>query len=193
MVKLLTAISDSMAVSPDCVAFVLGGANTLVDDYARARAFVHPHTIIATNEAGRDYKGVLPHWVTLHTEKIETWHAERLEAGHGRVENFWTSNKEAPEYMNFRRVQSWDGSSGLLAVTVALSLGYNKVILCGVPLDKKACHYFDTKPWMDAPRYRHAWIAHRAEMEGKVKSMSGWTKLTLGEPDLEWINKDGYK
>lgn len=176
------------------VAFVLGGAKTLHEDWVAALKIAVPHTYIATNETGRDFNGHLPHWCTLHTEKITDWYRQRLEGRFTGVGQFWTSNiKTLPNNhilspKDFRHVQSWDGSSGLLAITVALALGYQKIILCGVPLDKKAGHYFSPDvPWMDGPRYRHAWIKHKGDMDGRVKSMSGWTQALLGAPTKEWV------
>lgn len=172
------------------VAFVLGGANCLHRDLRVAESLVSPSTIVATNNAGRDYPGELPHWVTLHTELMPAWIAERESAGLPPAQNFWTSNVKTipPEHERlYNRVESWDGSSGLLAITVALALGYDKIILCGVPLEKRAAHYDDDRPWDDAPRYRAAWSRHMHLMEGKVKSFSGWTWLKLGAPTEEWI------
>lgn len=168
------------------VAFVLGGANTLDGDLEKARAIAHPHTIIACNDAGADYPGFLPHFCTLHTEKAQEWYDKRKFP----IGQCWTSNtKTVPDEHKslYNHVDAWDGSSGLLCITVALHLGYEKVILCGVPLDKKANHYFDDAQWDDAPRYRRSWMKHKHLMEGKVKSFSGWTSLILGEPSSKWL------
>lgn len=173
------------------VAFVLGGANTLADDLIRANELVQPSTLIATNHAGRDFDGILPHWVTLHTELMPGWIAERSEKGYPDAEKFWTSNTKTipPEHAAlYNHVPTWDGSSGLLAITVAFHLGFEKIILCGVPLDKKACHYNDDQPWMDAPRYRGAWLKYMPHMLGRVKSFTGWTNLKFGEPTMEWLH-----
>ena len=173
------------------VAFVLGGANTFAEDLKRASSLTPPDTLIATNHAGRDLDGILPHWVTLHTEFMPGWVAERREKGFPDAEKFWTSNTKTipPEHaLLYNHVPTWDGSSGLLAITVALHLGYEKIILCGVPLDKKACHYDDDQHWMDAPRYRGAWLKYMPHMIGKVKSFTGWTNLKLGEPTNEWLH-----
>lgn len=178
------------------VAFILGGANTLESDFERAWELAgFPDTIIATNHAGRDFPGPLPlsHWVTLHTEKMPKWVAERREKGFPDAEQFWTSNTKTipPEHkLLYNHVPTWDGSSGLLAITVALHLGYAKIILCGVPLDKAAGHYDDPQPWMDAPRYRQAWLNYMPHMVGKVKSFTGWTNLKFGEPTEAWLNAD---
>lgn len=174
------------------VAFVLGGADTLGSDLERACALAPlPDTIIATNHAGRDFSGVLPHWVTLHTEKMPEWIAEREAKGFSDAEQFWTSNTKTipPEHkLLYNHVPTRDGSSGLLAITVALHLGYRKIILCGVPLDKIAGHYDDPQPWMDAPRYRQAWLKYMPHMMGKVKSFTGWTNRKFGAPTEAWLN-----
>jgi hypothetical protein len=174
------------------VAFVLGGANCLHRDFDEALTLAYPDTIIATNNAGRDHPHELPHWVTLHTELMPGWQQARREAGYPDAQNYWTSNtKTIPQEHKglYRHVETWDGSSGLLAIRVALELGYDKIILCGVPLDKKAAHYDDPNPWMDAPRYRKAWTDNMSKMQGKVKSFSGWTHLKFGSPTQEWLNE----
>ncbi len=173
------------------VAYVLGGANTLASDLLLARALVPPSTIIATNHAGKDYEGTLDHWCSLHTEFMPEWIAERKALGHTDALQLWTSNtKTIPKEHEglYKHVPSWNGSSGLLAIQVALELGYDKIILCGIPLDKKAEHYNYGGDWMDAPRYRGAWTKHLAELKGKAKSFNGYTARILGEPDAEWLH-----
>lgn len=172
------------------VAFVLGGANTLHSDLHSALCLCQPHTLIATNHAGRDFMGILPHWCTLHTEKMPQWIEERRAKNLPDAKNFWTSNiKTVPsEHENlYRRVPSWNGSSGLLAIQVGLELGYDRIVLCGVPLDRKAEHYDVRGDWPDAPRYRSAWTKNIRHLRGKVKSFSGWTRDLLGEPTVSWL------
>jgi hypothetical protein len=83
------------------------------------------------------------------------------------------------------------GSSSLLAVRVALGLGYDRVICCGVPLDSTGRFYDDPrKPsiwdWegLAGEAYRVAW-KEAADMEfaGRVRSCSGWTRDLLGAPE----------
>jgi len=172
---------------------VLGGAVTLQDDLEKALALTPPHTIIATNHAGRDWAGPLPHWCTLHTENMPGWVAERQAAGRLPAEQLWTSNTKTipPEHKSwYRYVPVWEGSSGLLAVTVALYLGYERVLLCGVPLDAAAAHYDDDAPWWEASKYRGGWNTHLHKMQGRVKSFTGWTAMKLGVPTQAWIDGD---
>ena len=94
-------------------------------------------------------------------------------------------------------VKHWDlpghGSSGLNAVYVGLGLGYEKIILCGIPLDNSG-HYFNP-PWIrtnferEVPSKRAGpdqirfWTdARDTKFQGRVFSMSGRTRELLGEP-----------
>ena len=88
------------------------------------------------------------------------------------------------------------GTSGLFAVKIALLLGYEKIIVCGVPMDNSG-HYFDPDdvnvnqaakfgddkatiaPWSD--------IAKREVPKQRVRSMSGRTATILGKPTKEWV------
>lgn len=84
------------------------------------------------------------------------------------------------------------GSSGLNACYVGLGMGYEELILIGIPLDNSG-HYWEA-PWLesrflrevppgrnpDEPRYWEN--AARKIFDGRVKSMSGRTRELLGEP-----------
>jgi len=82
------------------------------------------------------------------------------------------------------------GTSSLNATYTGLALGYDKIILCGAPLDDGG-HYFDP-PWVktnfsrevaDRDGHPKFWsTAKRDVFEGKVFSMSGRTMELLGKP-----------
>lgn len=91
----------------------------------------------------------------------------------GRVDNAWD-------------FEGRTSVSGLSAVDLAFKLGYDKVVLCGIPMEggyfyrKKANLNFcdkarqnEVKSILD--RYRD-----------NVKSYSGFTKDIFGEPEIEW-------
>ena len=80
------------------------------------------------------------------------------------------------------------GSSGLGAVYTGLALGYDNIVLCGMPLDDSG-HYFDA-PWRQTNFVREVplkgngqikyWQQAKDEVfQGKVTSMSGRTKELL--------------
>ena len=79
------------------------------------------------------------------------------------------------------------GTSGLGAILTALALGYQRVVLAGMPLDKGPHngepHWRVTAIENEAAiGYMHWKRAMDLAFQGKVKSMSGTTKEWLGEP-----------
>jgi hypothetical protein len=79
------------------------------------------------------------------------------------------------------------GSSGLGAILTSLALGYDHIVLAGMPLDEsghngeppwRKCR-FTTEVTDDDPHWQRA---IKFAFEGKVTSMSGRTKLWLGSP-----------
>lgn len=171
------------------VAFVMGGANTLHADHVAAESLCSPDVMIFTNHAGRDWPGQVEHYVTLHPELMQDWLDARYFMSYPYPNNLWTSNKKnLPQGLKWNHVESWGGSSGLLAVTVALHLGYDKIILCGVPLDRQMRHYDSDELWQEAHKYRAGWVKYLPDMQGKVKSFSGWTSRLLGTPTRDWLN-----
>ena len=86
--------------------------------------------------------------------------------------------------------EKWDikvqGNSGICAVYVGQALGYEEIVLCGVPQDDTG-HYFDP-PWVKTnygkstrKRPGSDQIRYWSNVKGKVYSMSGRTKEVLGD------------
>ena len=74
------------------------------------------------------------------------------------------------------------GTSGLNAVYTGIALGYDQIILAGVPIDGSG-HYFDPT-WKQTnyePQARYWKNAKQTIFDGKVKSLSGQTKEILNE------------
>lgn len=142
--------------------------------------------------------------VTLHPEHFFTWRSKRLANGYERPKAvvihsawrewfqicgrepklFFEPDLVTPQYF---AGQTDSGSSGLFAVKVALKdYGFDRVILCGIPMDADACHYNRISPWRAADRHRKGWEQARRHLVGKVRSMSGWTRDFLGDA-REWL------
>ena len=186
------------------VALCIGGAACMQADISKAFELLYPETDLlrafseygpvetfACNNAGYDYPYKLDHWGTLHPDKMPDWKARRYKNKHPFIGiKYWTSNINYKDYgVEFNHVEQWNGSSGLLMVTVALTLGFQKIILAGIPLDRKQAHYDNKALWNDASKYRTGWIKRKPQMLDKVKSFSGWTRDLLGEPTKEWLSK----
>ena len=77
------------------------------------------------------------------------------------------------------------GSSALLGALFGIEEGYDKLILCGCPLQGKS----ETKKGYPYSAFWKGWQFHFNDVKGKTKSMSGWTAELLGKPTKEWIDK----
>lgn len=130
--------------------------------------------------------------VTLHAAKIERWLADRKRNGLPPPRNVWSMmlRKEAPSIDRF--TEDWGGSSGLYSCKIAREkLGFEKIILAGVPMEVMAMHFTAerrTRGWGDCIQFRKVWVKRHDEIKNYVRSMSGWTLERLGAPTREWID-----
>jgi hypothetical protein len=87
----------------------------------------------------------------------------------------------------FPGVDNKSGTSGLFAAKVALcDLGFDRVVLCGVPMTATP-HLNNRTDWVDRPKtptdYQRVWAGLPAEYLGRMRSLSGWTRELLGAPE----------
>lgn len=172
---------------------ILGSALTVWSEFEKARQIDPKAELMAINLAfcGLRYWVqrqllVCHHWISLHPEFFAIRH---LYAGKRTTTHCFTN---APDKgVDYVWPVSSEGSSGLFATKVALLMGYEKIMLCGIPI-KDAPHFHDM------PGFRHpemedravwlAWEMAADALRGRVKSFSGRTKDLLGEPTEDWIN-----
>jgi len=93
-------------------------------------------------------------------------------------------------------IYPWSGgSSGMLAVQVALALGCTKVMLCGMPMTPTP-HFeqsaeFDAAHtvWSEADGHWRSWLRvhQHGWFEDRVRSTSGRTRDLFGAPTREWL------
>ena len=78
------------------------------------------------------------------------------------------------------------GTSSLAACRIALALGYERVILAGVPIDGSG-HFYDAPSALreatdDYSGFIEPWHDAVDEFKGRVRSLSGRTRELLGAP-----------
>jgi len=162
---------------------ILGYAACLFDDLAALGPL--NCDVMAVNRAGL-VVSALDHWVSLHPDQLAGFAAARAAAGLAGGFTSWAPDP-GPGIDRVTTDVERFGTSSLYAVRIALhKLGYRRVILAGVPLD-------DAQPYADGspiPRHlgghRIAWHHAVPEMEGRVRSLSGWTRSLLGAPSPAW-------
>ena len=165
-------------------ALVLGGAACVWADVDAALGLGEFDMVVACNDIGALWPGRLDHWASLHPERLPKWESERRARGYPGGWVTWAHR--AHKGIARDTGGDWAGSSGLLAVRVALEVGASRVVLAGVPLDRDAGHVVRQAAWPSADAFRKGWKRHEADLIG-VRSMSGWTREFLGAPDEVWL------
>lgn len=181
-------------------ALVLGGAGTVWAEVEAALELGEFDGIVGANAIGSVWPGRLDAWVSQHADWFERWRRTRDALGlpmHRQVLAAGT----ATSYRNLDDCitgfvdhrfpgQERSGSSGLFALKVALvDLGFDKAVLCGVPMRNGASHI--THPgeaWRGERSHRPGWIEALPQIKERVRSMSGWTAELLGRPTEEWLH-----
>lgn len=151
--------------------------------------------VICVNDMGMYWPGYVKHWYSNDTEQLIHWSEGRRRPltqlwGRGwKLHSCFKRNGPEYEHVNYWPVPG-QGSSGLVAILVALLLGYDDVTVAGVPLDNSG-HFYD-------PPYGHP-LSHGREwsnflnettdrilerslplFKGKVHALSGRLREELG-------------
>jgi hypothetical protein len=145
---------------------------------------------MVVNKLGEVFPGNIEHWYSNEAKLLQTFEMARRNEYRNEFSCSWHTHSN-------HRGAKWHwplgghGTSGLSAILVGLLLGYERIVLCGMPLDDgphngeppwRSCKFesaevADTvgggisKPWKYA-------IDHA--FQGRVRSMSGRTKKWLG-------------
>lgn len=176
-------------------ALVIGGANTVWADVEAALEIGEFDGVVACNDVGALWPGPLDGWATLHPEKLRLWVERRSRNGYPpaaevfQYEHRTGLAKGATRATEYRFPgQQHSGSSGLFALKVALvDLGFERAVLCGVPMSSDLEHFYETKPWRGAMSHQRGWNEVWPQIGDRARSMSGWTRERMGEPDKEWL------
>lgn len=168
---------------------VLGGAACVHDDII---AYTGPvDGVVAANDAGTITEQ-LDGWVSLHPQYWlkKGWLASRAAKGHPPAPLYTHDMRRAPEGAIETEYcfpgQEHSGSSGMFAAKVALiDLGFDRVVLCGVPMSQMA-HFTGETHWDGTShvpnRYLKRWALIPQEYMDRIRSMSGATRDLLGAP-----------
>lgn len=177
---------------------VVGSAENVWEDFFKAREKFPDSDIMAVNLMMMAFRksyerGIhVQHWACINPhffylapiycvpKTVEMHYAQKddytaIYSNEGRI-------KVYPAPVGARR---WDeistsGCSGLFATRVACALGYERVILCGIPMDDRP-HLYDM-PGADNSFFTREEVLKfwRDEKLPQVRSMSGKTKAILG-------------
>jgi len=169
------------------VALILGGADCVYRDFEAALDLGEFDGVVGANHVGITWPGIFDAWVSLHPDRLKRpWVASRRRRGLPDHKAVITSEETERRFPG----QENAGSSGLFAVKVALvDLGFDRVVLCGVPLTRTA-HFDDPTDWKYAESYHEGWTQALPHIRDRVRSFGGFTQQLLGAPDAAWIAGD---
>jgi len=172
------------------VAVILGGAEGWQQDLEEAKRLLNGQKIqyFMVNDQIKTFPepGIA---CTLHPDKLNghfAWLRVRSKAGLPEPIEIWAHRKHGAVTHDTASID-WGGSSGLLAVQVALRKKFRKIIGCGVPMTTEGKHFERHQKWQSAIAFRSGWTRYRKEFEPYFRSMSGWTAEQFGKPDEEWL------
>jgi len=162
---------------------ILGCGRCLYDDLVR---YPNPDVdVMAVNWAGFLYPMDKRHFVTLHGEELPHYLALNRIHYKQRGHIFTHALDNAEVVWDFDEPEIGNGTSSLFAVLIALVLGYNPVILAGVPLDNSGNFYhpleYKVNAWEKSGTH-DKWLEYRPLFMNRVFSLSGFTREILGEP-----------
>lgn len=163
---------------------ILGGARCVWDDYLELKATGFDGSVMAVNDVGMYFDGPLNHWVSMHANYLTHWVA--LRKGHSMNEGLTHTRESYPGIHVAWDIQNYGWTSGTFAAQVALCLGYDQIVLCGIPQDGTG--RFMDPPWMPGGEHNDAnskkafrnIVENAPELKQRVRSMSGWTREVFG-------------
>jgi hypothetical protein len=166
---------------------VCGFGPGLFEDLEQARVLFPSAPIIVVNRAARAVKGFAIY--TLHAEEMGLFsreQAKRFGSDFTAHTGMTRYNPKKHTYVDYYwKWSASKGSSSWSAAKMAHMMGFDFIVLCGVPL--VTGNYADGTLAMPMQHQRiidvyREFILGDTEIHHKVKSMSGWTKEVFGEP-----------
>jgi len=179
-------------------ALIVGCSAQVWDDVKRAREFCEFDAIFCVKLAGVHWPAKFRTWVTLHPEFMDKYEAERralgLPNGYEIVAPLTSEVGMHGKKGNIHRRISyrWPGmsssaSSGIYAAKVALDDGFDRLVMAGIPMTKETGHFTRGKVWAQRDCFLPGLKKSIPYLQGKCKSMSGYTMELLGAPTAEWL------
>ena len=178
---------------------IVGSARCVWDDL---KQFGFPDNypdvaIMAVNDMIMHFPGDIDHIFSAHGDMLINWWKARrpdLKIQFKKRPSFHSVNI----YKDIKGVKTIDwsgqGTSGLGACFTGLDIGYDEIVLAGIPIDNSG-HYWEPegartnfqREIVDAKGNirgdgRRFWANAKDKFDGRVKSLSGFTKLLLGSP-----------
>ena len=168
---------------------IIGAAPNVGEDIARFFDMREARNGVDFMLIGFDSVELVSEWckyfATYHPSEIQMSKERRHKYG-GNTDFMVISHQQHEGLVNMiLPLVGPSGSSAMLGTLAGLQMGYEKIILCGCPLNGK------NLKGDNYVSFRQGWEdkKNKKAVLGKVKSMSGWTAELLGAPTEEWLDE----
>lgn len=186
---------------------IVGDGNTMLDDVREFESWGIPHDIYSVNRSMSYFERQIDHWCAIDSEE-SAWFMENVNSkvtpnkeilrhtiGYfpGAYDVWWEQDYPFTDEIQ-RRI--WIGNSGYFALLTAIHMGYERIVLLGMPLNHEP-HWYerpDEPPPMWAGKAFTQWVdfkIKRPEEAEKVRAMpaeNSYSAFILGAATREWAN-----
>jgi hypothetical protein len=166
------------------ILIITGAAPCILDDLTALAMDDSQADFMAIGlDAVDKYSWPIKYMATYHPVEIPEIKARRESIG-GNTDYIVISHEPKPGVDIIEPLLGGEcsGSSALMGAQAAIKLGYRRIVLCGCPMTGKSVKNDNYET------FRAGWEQKKKFLNGRVRSMSGWTKELLGAPTEEWLN-----
>ena len=194
---------DPTSLKNNPIVFITGDGNTLQKEAKEFESWGIPHDLYAVNRSLLYHQRQVDHWAAIDIEEScwfaqnVTWAQQQGKAikrhtiGECSIayDVYW--QMDYPWENDFQR-RVFVGNSGYFAVLTAIHMGYEKIVLAGMPLNMEP-HWYeqDTEPgphWRGLTYTQWMDFKMKSPHADKVRSLGGYTAFILGTATKEWLN-----
>jgi len=194
---------DFSRVINNPVCLITGDGSTLPAEVAQFESWNIPHDLYCVNRSMLFFQRQVDHWCAVDYEE-GVWFAEHsvsqiqpdkpiLKHTIGKFpaafDVFW---EQDIKFENDIQRRVWIGNSGYFAILTAIGMGYERIVLAGMPLDNRP-HWYE--PDSEYGPHWHGlafanWIDFKTDRpeSNQVRSLGGYTSFILGQATQEWTH-----
>ncbi len=202
---------DLNALRNHSTVLITGDAKCLSQDLKEFESWDVPHDLYAVNRSLVFHQRQVDHWAAVDVEEA-MWFTENVNpkiesskpitrhciGGEKATDNclgisiydvYWLMDYP---WENEYQKRVFVGNTGYFAVLTAINMGYEKIVLAGMPLDRTA-HWYEQEveegPNWSGLTYTQ-WIDFKMlhPHADRVRSVSGYSAFILGQANKEWAS-----
>ena len=185
------------------VVLITGDGACMPEDVKLFESWGIPHDLYCINRSMLYFERQVDHWAAVDIEE-SGWFAENVNFkveperhimrhtigdGSFAYDVYWKMDIGEEDNTFKRRVLV--GNTGYFGILTAIAMGYEKIVIAGMPLNMDHCWYepedADGPNWMGWVYVQ--WLDFKISNPNsyKVRSLSGYSKFILGEATKEWL------